>query len=172
MPGPFIAGVDLGGTNIAFGVVSADGRTRLPVITRPTQAKRGAERVLDNIASGIEFIIEDTCRATGATRADFLGVGIGAPGPLDRANGMVVIAPNLGWKDFPLRDHVTARVELPATLDNDANCATLGEWWLGAGRGVQTQVGLTIGTGIGGGLIIDGKLLSTARATSPARSAT
>ena len=96
MPGPFIAGVDLGGTNIAFGVVSADGATRLPILSKPTEAKRGAERVLDNIVSGIDQIIDDACVATGATRADFLGVGVGAPGPLDRARGVVVIAPNLG----------------------------------------------------------------------------
>jgi glucokinase len=87
-----------------------------------------------------------------------LGVGIGAPGPLDRERGVVVVAPNLGWRDFPLRDEISARVQLPATLDNDANCATLGEWWQGAARGARHVVGLTIGTGIGGGIIIDGRL--------------
>ncbi len=158
MPGPFIAGVDLGGTNIAFGVVSADGATRLPILSKPTEAKRGADRVLDNIVSGIDQIIDDACVATGATRADFLGVGLGAPGPLDRARGVVVIAPNLGWHDYPLRDNVAARVALPVTLDNDANCATLGEWWLGAGRGAHNMIGITIGTGIGGGLILNGEL--------------
>jgi glucokinase len=70
----------------------------------------------------------------------------------------VIVAPNLGWKDFPLRDRVTKRLGLPATLDNDANCATVGEWWLGAARGGKNVVGITIGTGIGGGLIIDGEL--------------
>jgi glucokinase len=71
---------------------------------------------------------------------------------------VVVVAPNLGWRDFPLRDEISARVQLPATLDNDANCATLGEWWQGAARGARHVVGLTIGTGIGGGIIIDGRL--------------
>ena len=158
MPGPFVVGVDLGGTNIAFGVVSADGNTRLPVITKLTRAERGADVVLERIVAGITLVIDDACTTTGASRADFLGVGLGAPGPLDRARGLVVVAPNLGWHDYPLRDNVAGRTGLPATLDNDANCATMGEWWLGAGRGTRTMVGLTIGTGIGGGLIIDGEL--------------
>jgi glucokinase len=71
---------------------------------------------------------------------------------------MVIVTPNLGWRDFPLRDEVGSRVNLPATLDNDANCATLGEFWCGAARGGRHVMGLTIGTGIGGGLILDGKL--------------
>jgi glucokinase len=85
-------------------------------------------------------------------------VGIGSPGPLDRRRGVVIITPNLGWRDFPLRDRISDRVGLPATLDNDANCATLGEWWCGAARGARNVVGLTIGTGIGGGLILNGML--------------
>ena len=95
---------------------------------------------------------------TGVTRKDFIGIGIGAPGPLDREKGLVIVAPNLGWRDFPLRDRITTRFGLPTTLDNDANCATVGEWWLGAARGGRNVVGITIGTGIGGGLIIEGKL--------------
>jgi glucokinase len=68
------------------------------------------------------------------------------------------VAPNLKWTDYPLAPKIAERVSLPVVLDNDANCATLGEWWLGAGRGTRNMVGLTIGTGIGGGLILDGKL--------------
>jgi glucokinase len=96
--------------------------------------------------------------ATGAARGDFLGVGIGSPGPLDRTTGIVLMTPNLGWRDFPLRDRVSDRLRLPASLDNDANCATLGEWWRGAAKGAAEVVGITIGTGIGGGLILGGKL--------------
>jgi len=95
---------------------------------------------------------------TGAKRSAFLGVGIGSPGPIDRARGLVITTPNLGWHDFPLRDRVAAAVQLPATLDNDANCATLGEWWVGAAKGATNVVGMTIGTGIGGGLILNGAL--------------
>jgi glucokinase len=106
----------------------------------------------------IEDVIAVTVAETGAERADFLGVGVGAPGPLDRERGVVIVAPNLGWREFPLRDAIGKRVGLPVTLDNDANCATLGEWWVGAAKGGRNVVGLTIGTGIGGGLILDGKL--------------
>jgi glucokinase len=91
-------------------------------------------------------------------REAFLGVGVGAPGPLDRERGVVVVAPNLGWHNLPLRQLIGDRVGLDATLDNDANCATLGEWWIGAAQGARHVVGLTIGTGIGGGLILDGRL--------------
>jgi len=103
-------------------------------------------------------VIAEVMKDTGAARSDFLGVGLGAPGPLDREKGIVIVAPNLGWRNFPLRDRIASAVNLPATLDNDANCATVGEWWCGAARGGRNVVGLTIGTGIGGGLILNGDL--------------
>src|SRR6185295_13293790 len=98
--------------------------------------------------------------ATGKVQSGGItGIGIGSPGPLDREKGLVLITPNLGWRNFPLRQRVSdAMGGLPATLDNDANCAVFGEWWTGAGRGSRFLVGLTIGTGIGGGIVIDGKL--------------
>jgi glucokinase len=106
----------------------------------------------------IDEVIAATSAETGATRDDFLGVGIGSPGPLDRDRGVVIFTPNLGWRDFPLRDAVADRAGLPASLDNDANCATVGEWWCGAAKGARHVIGVTIGTGIGGGLIIGGEL--------------
>ena len=154
----FIVGIDLGGTNIAAGVMPTDGTREIAMRMVPTHAEEGAEAVVGRIASLIEDVIAQTQRETGAERSDFLGVGIGSPGPLDRVRGVVIVTPNLGWKDFPLRDEVAMRVNMPATLDNDANCATLGEWWCGAAKGGRNVVGLTIGTGIGGGLILEGKL--------------
>ena len=154
----FIVGIDLGGTNIAAGVMPTDGTREIAMRMVPTRAEEGAEAVSDRIAALVEDVIAQTQVETGAERTDFLGVGIGSPGPLDRARGLVIVTPNLGWRDFPLRDAVSSRVNLPATLDNDANCATLGEWWCGAAKGGRNVVGLTIGTGIGGGLILDGKL--------------
>jgi glucokinase len=118
----------------------------------------GDVAVADRIVETIEDVIAEVMRDTGATRSDFLGVGMGAPGPLDREKGIVIVAPNLGWHNFPLRDRIATAVNLPATLDNDANCATVGEWWCGAARGGRNVVGLTIGTGIGGGLILNGDL--------------
>jgi glucokinase len=151
-------GVDLGGTNVVAGALSEDGTQQFGMRSIPTSAELGAEGVADRICGLIEGVILDTIAATGAVRKDFIGVGLGAPGPLDRERGLVVVAPNLGWRDFPLRDRVVNRLGLAATLDNDANCATVGEWWQGAAKGGRNVIGLTIGTGIGGGLIIDGKL--------------
>ena len=154
----FIIGVDLGGTKIFAGALSQDGDRTSGMRSIATQAELGAEGVVDRIVGLIEGVILDTINETGARRKDFIGIGVGAPGPLDREKGLVVVAPNLGWRDFPLRDRIQDRLGLPATLDNDANCATVGEWWLGAARGGRNVVGITIGTGIGGGLIIDGNL--------------
>jgi glucokinase len=154
----FIVGIDLGGTNIAAGVMPIDGTREIAMRMVPTRAEEGAEAVVDRIGALIEDVIAQTQHETRAERGDFLGVGIGSPGPLDRARGVVIVTPNLGWRDFPLRDEVSKRVNLPATLDNDANCATIGEWWCGAAKGGRNVVGMTIGTGIGGGLILDGKL--------------
>ncbi len=154
----FIVGIDLGGTNIAAGAMPTDGTREIAMRMIPTLAEGGAGAVVDRIAALVEDVIAQTRAETGAERSDFLGVGIGSPGPLDRARGVVIVTPNLGWRDFPLRDEVSSRVNLPATLDNDANCATLGEWWCGAAKGGRNVVGMTIGTGIGGGLILDGKL--------------
>jgi glucokinase len=135
-----------------------DGSREIAMRSQPTRADLGSEVVVDRIVQMIEDAITVTRAETGASRSDFLGVGVGAPGPFDRQRGVVVVAPNLGWRNLPLRDLISDRVGLPAALDNDANCATLGEWWTGAAKGARNVVGITIGTGIGGGLILDGRL--------------
>ncbi len=156
----YIIGVDLGGTNIVVGAMSADGTRQFAMQSTPTppRSEGSSGRVVERMIEMVEVTIAETLKETGAKRGDILGVGIGAPGPLDRENGIVIIAPNLGWHNLPLRDLISDAVKLPCTLDNDANCATYGEWWIGAARGARNVVGITIGTGIGGGLIIDGKL--------------
>jgi glucokinase len=154
----FIIGVDLGGTNIVAGAMTLDGSRHLNIRSIPTNASLGDEGVADRMVTLVEGVILDTMRQTGGFRSDFVGVGVGAPGPLDRERGVVLVAPNLGWLNFPLRDRIHDRLALPTTLDNDANCATFGEWWQGAARGGRNVVGITIGTGIGGGLILDGAL--------------
>jgi glucokinase len=154
----YVVGVDLGGTNIVVGAMSADGSHSVGMRSNATNAERGADSVVDRIVAMIEQAMADTMEETGIARRDILGIGVGAPGPLDRERGIVVVAPNLGWHDFPLRDAISERVRLPVSLDNDANCATVGEWWQGAARGSTNVVGMTIGTGIGGGLVLEGKL--------------
>ncbi|MFN8580624.1 MAG: ROK family protein [Gemmatimonadaceae bacterium] len=154
----YIVGVDLGGTNLVAAAISEDGSKTVAFRSTMTRADQGADAVVDRMVSVIDTVIAETIAETGAKRSDFAGVGVGAPGPLDRERGVVITTPNLGWTNFPLRDVIAERVGLEATLDNDANCATLGEWWLGAARGGRNVVGMTIGTGIGGGLILDGQL--------------
>ena len=154
----YIIGLDLGGTKISGGAVCEDGSRTFGLRKIDTQAELGAEGVVDRIVGLIEGVIADTIKETGGSRKDFHGIGVGAPGPLDREKGIVVVAPNLGWHDFPLSEKVESRVKLPVSLDNDANCATVGEFWLGAARGGRNVVGVTIGTGIGGGLIIEREL--------------
>jgi glucokinase len=156
----WIVGVDLGGTNIVVGVLPIDGGNGdvLGLRTVSTDAQRGAKFVVDRIVGLIHDAMDEVIAAHGGDRDDFAGVGIGSPGPLDRSTGTVLNTPNLGWRNFPLRDLIANAVGLPATLDNDANCATYGEWWLGAGRAVDTLVGLTLGTGIGGGIVLNGEI--------------
>ncbi len=159
----FIIGVDVGGTNVVVGTLPEDGSTVYGRHTEPTQVAEGPDAVVEQIARLVRSSLEDTHAALGNDEPEVVGVGIGAPGPLDTKSGVVLLTPNLGWRDFPLRDRVSAAVALPATLDNDANCAVFGEWWRGAGRGCRHVIGLTIGTGIGGGIILDGEIYHGAR---------
>jgi glucokinase len=156
----WVVGVDLGGTNIVVGVLPIDGGNGDVMAPRAvaTEAQRGAKFVVDRIIGLIEDSMDEVISAEGGVRDDFAGIGIGSPGPLDRATGTVINTPNLGWRNFPLRDLIANAVNLPATLDNDANCATYGEWWLGAGRNVDSLVGFTLGTGIGGGIVLNGEI--------------
>jgi glucokinase len=154
----WIVGVDLGGTNIVVGLLPVEGGEVLGLRTKPTESARGAKFVVDRIVAMIGEAIAEVTAEHGARRDAVAGVGIGSPGPLDRTSGTVINTPNLGWRNFPLRDLIANAVHLPATLDNDANCATYGEWWLGAGRNVQNLVGFTLGTGIGGGIVLNGEI--------------
>ncbi|MDE2981254.1 MAG: ROK family protein [Gemmatimonadota bacterium] len=150
---PWVVGVDIGGTNLRVGRVPLEGGAP-PVAVRRchTRAASGSDRVLDRIVTMIRESVTDVGRENVA------GIGLGAPGPLDTESGVVAETPNLGWRDYPLRDLVAEACGMPATLDNDANCFTYGEWWMGAGRGCRRLVGITLGTGIGGGIVIDGEI--------------
>ncbi|HTT69343.1 MAG TPA: ROK family protein [Gemmatimonadales bacterium] len=154
----YLVGVDIGGTNIVVGTVAEDGSAVLGVGSAPTLPEEGPQAVVGRIARLVQGSIAEAQKAAGIPRDGIVGVGIGSPGPLDRERGLVLLTPNLGWRDLPLRDLVSEATGLPASLDNDANCAIYGEWWAGAARGSKYVVGLTIGTGIGGGIVIDGKL--------------
>ena len=146
----YIVGVDLGGTNIVVGTVAQDGSELVGLVSEPTRPEEGPDAVVERI---ITLSRASMAQAKGK---EIAGVGIGSPGPLDTTTGVVLLTPNLGWVNMPLRDRVAAGLGLPAMLDNDANCAIFGEWWRGAARGADYVVGLTVGTGIGGGIVLHG----------------
>jgi glucokinase len=152
----FVLGIDIGGTNLVVGSVAEDGSALHALASEATHAEAGQSDVLDRLIALAKQAIAKTRREVPG--AEIVGIGVGAPGPLDTKNGIVLLTPNLGWVNLPLRQIIHERLGLPAALDNDANCAVLGEWWMGAARGTHTAIGITIGTGIGGGIIIDGKL--------------
>ncbi len=146
-------GVDVGGTDCKVGVVDGTGQVR---------AESGFETPDEPEAAVRE--IERACRAL----AEELGarierLGIGVPGPLDLDRGVIVQAPNLGWRDVPLRDMVAEALDCPVVMDNDANAAAYGEAWVGAGRGARVLLLVTLGTGVGGGVVEDGRVFHGAR---------
>lgn len=152
----YIVGIDLGGTNIVCGCVAEDGSAIQGVSSTATGAEEGPDAVVARIIAAAKQTIAET--KLKVPNADIIGAGIGAPGPLDTRSGVVLLTPNLGWVNMPLRQRLRDALDLRTALDNDANCAVLGEWWRGAARNTRNTVGLTIGTGIGGGIIIDGRL--------------
>jgi glucokinase len=148
----YVVGIDIGGTNIVVGTVAEDGSEVLGLVAQPTLAEQGANAVLNRIVK------LSRASMAGAAGTEIVGLGIGSPGPLDTKRGVVLLTPNLGWTNYPVRDRLAQALGLPATLDNDANCAIFGEWWRGAARGAEHVVGLTIGTGIGGGIVLGGQI--------------
>lgn len=153
----YVLGIDIGGTNLVVGAVTEDGARVAGLRSEPTGVPDGPDIVLDRIVRMAQATIAAT-RAEDAG-AEVLGVGIGSPGPLDRQRGLVIFTPNLRWKNMPVRDRIGDALGLRAALDNDANCAMLGEHWVGAAQGARNAVCFTIGTGIGGGIVVDGKLV-------------
>ncbi len=147
---PFYAGVDLGGTNIKAALVDDLGRV-VAFHTEKTHADRGPEDAAARMGEAVHVL----ARRAGLATAELAAVGVGSPGPLDLQAGTIVRAGNLvGWDNFPLRDRVAAHCGLPVTFANDANAAAFGEFWVGAGREYDSLVLLTLGTGVGGGIII------------------
>ena len=143
-------GVDVGGTKIAAGVVDARGEI----------LRRGRRDTPSESAAAVEDAIADLVAelCTGQGSAGVVAVGIGAAGFVDASGERVVFAPNLAWRDEPLRDEVAARVGLPVVVENDANAAAWAEVRFGAAAGRSSAVAVTIGTGIGGGIVVGGRL--------------
>ncbi|NET70479.1 MAG: ROK family protein [Sphaerospermopsis sp. SIO1G2] len=144
-----VIGIDLGGTAIKLGRFTADGKC-LQSITVDTPQPPTPEAVLLTIVEAIAQVDPDN---------QSVAIGVGTPGPADAAGRVAKVAINLaGWHDVPLADWLEAKTGKPTILANDANCAGLGEAWLGSGRNFQDLILLTLGTGVGGAIILDGKL--------------
>jgi glucokinase len=152
-------GIDIGGTNLVAGVVPVGGGEPMALRIRATQPERGPDAIVTDVVRMARESLREVWDARGGGPAEVLGVGVGCPGPVHRATGTVVESPNLRWKQFPLRERIQAFVDWPVNVDNDANCATYGEWWQGAGQGLDSMVGIIIGTGVGGGYIEGGRLV-------------
>ncbi len=147
---PLFAGVDVGGTNVKIGLLDDRGRT-LASHKIPTEVERGAEDATRRMAEGVAH----TLKQIGASLDDVSRLGLATPGPIDLDQGMLLTPGNLpGWWDFPIRDRLSKAIGLPVRFANDANAAAFGEFWRGAGVDAHSIVLLTLGTGIGGGIVI------------------
>lgn len=151
-PETYTIGVDLGGTNLRIAAMSSTGAV-LEKIALDTEVKEGRERVVADMCAAVTEV-------GGRLRGlQFAGIGIGVPGIIDLASGYIRRSPNLpGWSDFPVRDDIERRLGVQVVLENDANAAALGEKRAGAGRNVASLCMLTLGTGVGGGLILEDKI--------------
>ena len=149
----YVVGVDMGGTKILAAVIDAEGEI-VQQAKRATKPKKGPDAVIKRITRCIQVAIDGAELNPSQIRA----IGIGSPGPLDPETGIIIFAPNLGWSNVPLKAKLEANLSIPTFVDNDVNAGTLGEYAFGAGQGVKSLVGIFVGTGIGGGIILNGKL--------------
>jgi glucokinase len=155
---PFYVGLDVGGSAMKAGAVDDSGRP-LSAVSLPTEAQRGPAAGLARMAEAI--------RAAAASAAlgmeDVAAVGVATPGLMDIPGGVLLDAPNLGaWRDVPVRRHIAEVFRVPTAFQNDANAAALGEHWAGAGGGCRSLVLFTLGTGIGGGIVLDDRVVEGA----------
>lgn len=148
-------GIDLGGTNIAVGVVDENfkivGRGKMK-----TNAPRPADEICDDMATAVKMAVENA----GLTMDDIDTIGIGAPGSINPHTGMIAVSNNLQFEKVPMGPMLKERLGRDVFIENDASAAAYGEFLAGAGRGTQDMVAITLGTGVGGGIIIGGKLFS------------
>lgn len=152
-----VFGIDLGGTTVKLGLFDEKGcvQDKWEIKTR---TENGGELILGDIAQSIL----DKMQEKNIEKKDVIGAGIGVPGPVD-ANGIVHRCVNLGWGEFNVSEKLSELLGVTIKAGNDANVAALGEMWQGGGKGYQNMIAITLGTGVGGGVIIDGKILAGAQ---------
>jgi glucokinase len=154
-----VIGVDMGGTKILAAVVQGDGKI-LGSAKRRTRAELGPDEVIARVSE----TVHQAAKSADISLADIRAIGIGAPGPLDPHTGIVFHTPNMpGWNHVPLGERLSGLLGIPVFVENDVNIGTLGEYVMGAGRGTRDMVGIFVGTGVGGGIILDGQLRGGAR---------
>ena len=148
-------GLDVGGTSMKAAVVDDNGKA-FPSVSMPTEASKGQEHGLNQMCATIRKAIV----AAGKTEKDIAAIGVATPGTMDLPAGIILDPPNLRpWQNVPVRDYISTTFGLPTAFQNDANAAAFGEYWVGAGRDVKSMVMFTLGTGIGGGVILHDKIL-------------
>ncbi|OLO26931.1 glucokinase [Alkalihalophilus pseudofirmus] len=150
----WFVGVDLGGTTIKLAFVDPYG----DIIFKgevPTNTTNGGTNITTDIAKWIDQALEHL----GVSKDRLHSIGMGAPGFINMETGYIYQAVNIGWKDFHLKDRLEMDTSLPVTIDNDANIAALGEMWRGAGNGAKNLLCVTLGTGVGGGVIVNGSIV-------------
>lgn len=150
----FVFGVDIGGTSVKLGLFDELG-TVIDKWEIPTRTDDSGSHILPDIAESIQSKMKEKK----IEKDQIAGVGVGAPGPIDN-EGVVHCAVNLGWGTFSIRDTLSSLLELPVMAGNDANVAALGEMWKGGGLGSRDMIMVTLGTGVGGGIIINGRMLT------------
>lgn len=157
-----VCGVDLGGTKIGIGIVDSDGKI-IAKVKVPTPVKEGKQAVLNSIVKGIEDVITKANLKT----SDLLGIGVGSPGPLSSKLGIIYNPNNLpGFENVEMVKFLNEKFGTNVKLQNDANAAALGEYIFGTGKGTENFVYVTVSTGIGGGLIINGKIFEGANSNA------
>jgi len=150
-----VIGVDLGGTYVKTAIVT-ENKLVIAKESRPSDAEGGPEGVMD----AMEAAVRDLLAQSQISLDQVIAVEFGAPGPMNWQTGVVYSPPNLpGWKNVPLAELMERRLKVPCFVDNDANLACYGEFWLGAGQGAESLAVLTLGTGLGGGVVVFGELL-------------
>ena len=147
----YYIGLDIGGTKV-IGALFDENKNILKSVKKKTKAREGKEVIFGQISRVIEGLIE------GIDKSEIKGIGAGVPGIIDTEKGVVLFSPNIPWENYPLKEEIEKSFGIKTKLGNDVNVGVLGEWKYGAGRGYKNIVGIFVGTGIGGGLVIDGKV--------------
>ncbi|WP_181350107.1 ROK family glucokinase [Thalassobacillus sp. CUG 92003] len=157
----YVVGVDIGGTSIKAAILSEEGVINHKWEIPTNQAEQGT-----HIALEVYRTIDETLANSGLSWSQIKGVGVGAPAFVDTDTGYVYESVNIGWKHYHLGEELRGLAKVPVFIDNDANLAALGENWLGAGKQTRNLLAITLGTGVGGGAIVNGELLSGANGTA------